>query len=916
MPARQNKASDPRTTPETDGECRLLLLEDAAPDAELAWNEVRKTGLNLKWQVVAGWDEFIHSLAEYRPRIVLSDYSLAGFTALDALRHLRKHHPGVPLIVVSRGLAEQASLECIREGASDCVPKGNLALLAPAVARTAKMLEAEEELRRAALSSETAARAQFNSVPVPTYTWRWDGKEFIMTGYNEAAEAISRGKVASQIGNKAREFFRDDPEIVSELKKCFDLKTTLRRDMYYRLRSTGEWKYLSVSYGFVPPDLVMVHTEDITQRTLAEQSLRRSEELNRRILDSVPGGIVQVSESGGILTANTEARRILGLNFDEQLQLYIADFEHQTIWEDGSPCRVEDYPVSRCLKTGQPQPPATIGVRRKDGSVAWAIFTAIPLTNVMSGKPSGAVMTFLDITERKRAEEALRAGQARYRSLAESSQAGIWQIDAAGHTIYANKSMCGLLEIAGPEELSGHTFHEFFTPENLEILKVEHTKRLNGFSSTYAVELTGRKGTQRTVMISGGPIISPDGQFESMIGTFIDITELIRVEASLRAERDFSNTILQASPTFFVAIGADGRTIMMNNAMLQALGYSLEEVAGTPYLATFVPEDDRELLGKVFERLVAGSGPTVNENHVLARDGRTRLVEWHGRPVFKDGKFDYFFGVGIDITERRRAAQERAALERKLQETQKLESLGVLAGGIAHDFNNLLAAILGNVSLANMQSPQDSVLRPYLASIETTTHRAAELCKQMLAYAGKARFIVLQVQINSIISEMGDLLRISMGRHIHLRFNLGENLPAIVADATQIRQVVMNLIINGAEAIGEHEGTISVETGIASMDRASLRSAYLSPDIPEGRYLYLQVTDTGCGMDAETQAKIFDPFFTTKFTGRGLGLAAVLGIVRGHRGAIHMKSTPGQGTTFKVCLPVEGKAPVSSEEPA
>ena len=247
--------------------------------------------------------------------------------------------------------------------------------------------------------------------------------------------------------------------------------------------------------------------------------------------------------------------------------------------------------------------------------------------------------------------------------------------------------------------------------------------------------------------------------------------------------------------------------------------------------------------------------------------------------------------------------EQRRHLETQVLQAQKLESLGVLAGGIAHDFNNLLTGVLGNAQLAQYDLPPVSPVREYVEEIEQAARRAAELCRQMLAYSGKGRFVVQPIDLSEVVEEMGHLLEVSISKKAALKCDLAEGLPAITADATQIRQIILNLITNASEALGEHSGVISVSTGVMDCDRVYFRTTYLDEDLPEGRYVYVEVADTGCGMDQDTCGKIFEPFFTTKFTGRGLGLAAVLGIVRGHRGAIRVYSEPGEGTTFKVLFP-------------
>jgi PAS domain S-box-containing protein len=261
------------------------------------------------------------------------------------------------------------------------------------------------------------------------------------------------------------------------------------------------------------------------------------------------------------------------------------------------------------------------------------------------------------------------------------------------------------------------------------------------------------------------------------------------------------------------------------------------------------------------------------------------------------------------------AEEERRKLERQVQQVQKLESIGVLAGGIAHDFNNLLTAILGHANLAAMDLPSESPLRDNLREIDKATRRAAELCRQMLAYSGRGKFIVEPINLSHLAQELANLLQISISKKVTLLCHFATELPAIEADAAQVRQVVMNLVINASEAIGDKKGVITVSTGVMHCDEAYLRGSHLAEPACPGDYVYFEAIDTGCGMDAETRAKIFDPFFTTKFAGRGLGLAAVLGIVRSHKGAIKINSEPGKGTTFRVLFPASSKTAKKNEPP-
>lgn len=260
-----------------------------------------------------------------------------------------------------------------------------------------------------------------------------------------------------------------------------------------------------------------------------------------------------------------------------------------------------------------------------------------------------------------------------------------------------------------------------------------------------------------------------------------------------------------------------------------------------------------------------------------------------------------------EISIRKLAEDERNKMENKMQQTQKLESLGVLAGGIAHDFNNILTAIIGNAELALLRINKESPGVDNLHKIEEAAARAADLAKQMLAYSGKGKFVIENINLNLLLEDMLHMLEVSISKKAVLRLNLIPDIPSVEADATQIRQIIMNLVINASEAIGEKDGVIAVTTGSTDCNMDYQKDVWLDENLHQGLYVYLEIADTGCGMDKDTLAKLFDPFFTTKFTGRGLGMAAVLGIVRGHKGAIKVYSEPGKGTSFKILLPASDK---------
>ena len=338
-----------------------------------------------------------------------------------------------------------------------------------------------------------------------------------------------------------------------------------------------------------------------------------------------------------------------------------------------------------------------------------------------------------------------------------------------------------------------------------------------------------------------------------------------------------------------IAGDAECRDIRSNRALAAMLGLAPERNASLSAPPGEAPvnfrlrQGDRDLRTDELpmQRAVAENVAVSDFEETIVRDDGVVLEVLANAVPLRDadGRVCGCVATFQDLTAHKQVEEQRLKFERKLLETQKLESLGVLAGGIAHDFNNILTGILGNASLAEIELPTGSPVRDNLEQIKQSSLRAADLCKQMLAYSGKGRFLVQKLDVNRLVEETTKLLQVSISKKAVLRFNLSAVLPAIEADATQIRQVIMNVVINASEAIGGKSGVISLSTGLTRVDRAYLGGTIHAPELVTGDYVSLEISDTGCGMTPETQARIFDPFFTTKFTGRGLGLAAVLGIV-------------------------------------
>jgi PAS domain S-box-containing protein len=442
-------------------------------------------------------------------------------------------------------------------------------------------------------------------------------------------------------------------------------------------------------------------------------------------------------------------------------------------------------------------------------------------------------------------------------------------------------------------------------PDAEERMRVFGPMVERGFARRFPARVVAASGEPREARISGLRV-EIEGE-TCLLVLAEDVTELNRTERRLAtSEQRFRKALDGSADAFFLLEAVrddkgaliDFRMADANAAAGRLTGQEREAILGARLTERCPVHRDRSL----FERYrgVLDRGRLEEEEfEITGRSGRRLWLRQQVVPLPD--------GVAIwarNVTERRAAEAERRREQEALARTQRLDSLGLLAGGVAHDFNNLLTAMLGNAEMARRRLPPDSPAAVPLADIELAARRAAELTQKMLAFAGGGALQFTWISLNEIVSEMVDLLRPALrgGREVTLA--LARPSPGLEADPTQMRQVVLNLVLNAAEAIDGENGRIEVATGEVYCERERLAAAVIGADRTEGRYVFLRVADDGAGLSPELRERIFEPFFTTKFTGRGLGLAAVLGIVRGHHGAIEVDSAEGRGTAFTLLLPL------------
>lgn len=669
----------------------------------------------------------------------------------------------------------------------------------------------------------------------------------------------------------------------------------------FRLPDRDEEVILEISVSLMPDELTLLAATDITKSRRSQEALQESEELFRGMFEHMTEIVaiheIVFDEAGEpsdyrILDVNPAYERFIGLKRDDVV----------------GKLATEAYGVSEVPYLDKYAKIAMGGGSDHFDTFYEPLNKHFSISVTRTGVNRFATISW-DITSEVTSTELLLERERLLSQAQAIGKLGNWNfLLKPVERMEWSKQMFEIYGIDpedGPPTAEG--VFKFIHPEDLEEYKKNLLKQRDRKASEYKFEyrLLTKQGELKHVRHIGTPIFR-EGEIHSVFGTLQDITnevksiELLREsEAELREAQEITKLGSWSS-------NLRGGDANVSEEFLRIFEIERDESKLThDFFLNLVHPEDRERARKHFieQRLKPGKKYTI-DYRILFPDGRIK----HLHHVMKvtpgvHGAASRVSGTVQDVTERAQAAEQQRKLESQMLHTQKLESLGVLAGGIAHDFNNILMTILGNADLALSELPDYSPARQNLDDILSAAKHAAELTKQMLAYSGKGHFQSIPLDLGQLVQEMTNILEVSVSKKTTLQKEFEPELPAVRMDAGQMRQVVMNLILNASEAIDEAESVIKIRTGVNDYTSEQLNSGYIEEELPAGRYVFLEVQDTGSGMDEETLTRLFDPFFTTKFTGRGLGLASVLGIVRGHRGTIHVSSTLGKGSTFTVLLP-------------
>ncbi|HXZ84368.1 MAG TPA: PAS domain S-box protein, partial [Myxococcota bacterium] len=627
---------------------------------------------------------------------------------------------------------------------------------------------------------------------------------------------------------------------------------------------------------------ILVHGRDHRPTGRAQETLLESEARYQRLAENSSDIISEYTVSGELVYVSPSIERVLGYSQQEWLRELgprVAALTHP-----------DDLPRAAALLASGELPAEIELLQRilhRDGQYRW-LHTRGRRSESLAGE-ARVVMVTRDVTEERRALEEVRQSEARFQSLARAAPVGIFRIDNKGRHIYLNERWAELTGISIEEALANPGARPLHPDDDARILEISRQALLGGKPLRIEQRIIRPDGQMRYVLTQAVPEYDAAGAFAGWLGTLTDLTEKKASEAALAESEERLRLALEASDMCTWEWNAPQGHVSWspNAARVFGLPEGHEIPTTTEAVSALVHPHDLEAGRELAYQRIANGEAFELELRLAPRPGQPErwiLMRGHGAPQL-DGRA---IGVVANVTARHRLAEERAQLEARLREGQHLESLGLLAGGVAHDFNNLLVGILGNADLALERAGDDPLLCEHLQEIRRAGDRAAGLVRQILAFAGRERVKRERIDLRSVVDDTIDSLR----RVLPLRTKLDWNPPRspvwIDADATQLRQVLMNLIVNAAEALPAEGGIVAVKL---------TRSESLPSEAPS---VTLEVSDTGHGIDAGSLAQIFDPFFTTKGAGRVLGLAVAHGIVRAHGGTMQIESSVGRGTRMRV----------------
>ncbi|MGB7573272.1 MAG: PAS domain S-box protein [Thermodesulfobacteriota bacterium] len=634
---------------------------------------------------------------------------------------------------------------------------------------------------------------------------------------------------------------------------------------------------------------------DVTERKRAEEAIREAEKRYRQVIENAVDIIYTTDANGNFTYANSAAMTTTGYSLEE-----LQRFNYLNLILPEHRDRVSKIYISQ-FRQRQVTTYVEFPFFNKSGEVLWFGQNA---SLVIEGEnPVGFHVIARDITERKKAEEALSRSEEKYRTILESIEDGYYEVDLAGIFTFLNDSMCRIWGYP-KEELMGMNNRQYTDPETAKKVFQAYNRvyRTGEPGRLFDYEIIRKDGAKRYVEVSISLQKDLSGKPAGFSGIIRDITEHKQADETLRRSEEKYRTIIEKIQDGYFENDLAGNFTFVNDVICRHLGYARDELIGMNYQQYTDEENGRNLYQHYIGLYRTGQPIEPFEAGYVTKDGAKLLAEISVSLIWdSEGKPIGFRGISRDITERKRAEEEKLSLQEQLRQSQKMEAIGQLAGGVAHDFNNLLTVIKGYSQLSLLDLKENDSLRGNIQEIEKATQRATDLTRQLLAFSRRQILDLKVLDLNVLLTDLDKMLRRIIGEDIQLVTLLSEDLGKVKIDPSQIEQVIFNLAVNARDAMPSG-GKLTIETANVELDE---EYAHAHISVISGHYVRLSVSDTGVGMSQEVKERVFEPFFTTKEKGKGtgLGLSMVYGIVKQSSGNIWVYSEPEHGTTFKIYLP-------------
>ncbi|MGO8791168.1 MAG: PAS domain S-box protein [Terriglobia bacterium] len=992
---------------------RVLMLEDNPRDAKLLLALLESDGYKVQSDVIDLLPSFRKHLETGEYDVILADFNLRNWTALDALEVLKSWGKDIPLIVTTGSLGDEAAVECIKQGAADFVLKDRLARLPAAVQRALVDKRLREERRQAETAlreSEQRYRTLFERNLAGVFITTWDGR---VLDCNQAMAKILGFESPREVRNiRVRDLYFSEQDRANFLERL-EVKGSLTNFEQRLRRRDGSPVWL---LGNISLTTQTAGGSPIIEGTLVDISKRRLAEAENsrlaQIVNSTEHAIFSTTREGMIATWNPGAERMFGYAAKE------VKGKKVSILIPGD--RQSDAAANdERLFHGEAIDHYEDENQRKDGSRIQVLLTLSPIKDA-TGYVTGVSAVARDITERKRAEASLRESEERFRATFENAGIGMAIVDMEGHPFKSNPILQQMLGYS-EEELSRMVFTEYTHPDDRDLDWHLYGELIAGRSEKYEIEkrYLAKDGSVLWGLLTVSLVQDSHGRPVCAVAMVQDITDRKRAEEALRESEEKYRSLVSNIPDVSWTLDADSRFVFISSNIERVSGYSPDEVyrdGARLYLSSLHPDDFLKVT-EGFRALFSEGRPFDVEIRARRKDGEWRWVHHRALATYEKNGVRHADGLLSDITERKRAEAEHVrlvtaieqsaeavvvtdptgkieyvnpaftrvsgytrdeimgknprilksdkqdpefyrqlwetilsgqawqgelinqrkdgslytehmniapvrdesgrvthfiankqdvtahrTLEEHVRQSAKMEAIGRLAGGVAHDFNNLLTIMNGYCELLLEQLGADAQAANYLNEVKNAGVRAASLTRQLLAFSRRQVLAPQVLDLNAVVTNLEKMLRRLIGEDIKLRTALDPLLWRVKADPGQIEQVIMNLAVNARDAMPAG-GHLTLETTNVELDEAYARNHVA---VKPGPHVMLAVSDTGVGMTPETKAHIFEPFFTTKEEGKGtgLGLATVYGIVKQSGGSIWVYSELGQGTVFKVYLPM------------